>query len=79
MDEEDYTDIEGALRGDEPSKPKRNTIYLGDSVYIDVMNYGFYLYTEYGYGRQNVIFFEPEVAKALYDIMTSKWFKPTKE
>lgn len=53
------------------SKPIRQT-YLGDSVYMDQLDYGFEIYTQNGYERENVIFLEPEVLQALIRFATQK-------
>ena len=42
-----------------------NPTYLGDSVYIQEVDYGFKIYTNNGNGPENEIYLEPEVARAL--------------
>lgn len=55
----------------EQNKPIRRT-YLGDSVYMDQLPYGFEIYTQNDTYRENVIFLEPEVLSALIRFTTQK-------
>lgn len=46
--------------------------YLGDSVYIDALDYGFEIYLNNGCGRHDIILLEPEVAALLVAFITQK-------
>lgn len=49
-----------------------NKIYLGDSVYVDFDGSQFRVFTDNGFGPQNMIYLELEIAESLALYLSEK-------
>lgn len=55
-----------------PTTQAARKIYLGDGVYAEFDGYGIWLTTENGLSRDNTIYLEPEVYRALVSFVEGR-------